>query len=68
MERGKIWFLYYNPSRTTAQYEGFLRPFLPEGIPRKRARAALDDMVYIYQLLQPLVFQVVYESATSMII
>eukprot|EP00965_Chrysotila_dentata_P169214 5588256-Pleurochrysis_carterae.AAC.1 len=58
MERGKIWFFYYNPSRTTAQYEGFLRQFLPEGLPRKRARLAIDDMVYAYQLLQPLVLRV----------
>eukprot|EP00965_Chrysotila_dentata_P052591 1745375-Pleurochrysis_carterae.AAC.1 len=48
MERGKIWFLYYSPSRTAAQYEGFLRQFLPEGLPRKRARLVIDDMVYVY--------------------
>eukprot|EP00965_Chrysotila_dentata_P109050 3602687-Pleurochrysis_carterae.AAC.1 len=68
MERGKIWFLYYSSSGTTAQYEGLLRQFLPEGLPRKRARPAIDDMVYVYQLLQPLVLRVVYESATSMIL
>eukprot|EP00965_Chrysotila_dentata_P129440 4278764-Pleurochrysis_carterae.AAC.1 len=68
MERGKIGFLYYHPARTTAQYESFLRQFLPESLPRKRARLAIDDMVYVYQMLQPLVYRVIYESATSMIL
>eukprot|EP00965_Chrysotila_dentata_P224349 6194131-Pleurochrysis_carterae.AAC.1 len=68
MKRGKIWLLYYHPARTIGQYEGFLRQFLPVGLPRKRIRPTINDMVYFYQMLQPIVFRVVYKSAASMIL
>eukprot|EP00965_Chrysotila_dentata_P045304 1505335-Pleurochrysis_carterae.AAC.2 len=73
MKRGKIWCLCYHPARTAAQYEGFLRQFLPEGLSRKCARPAIDDCTWststrCFNRSFLLVFRVIYKNATSMIL